>query len=84
MEQLIIEFVTNNPQLASVLMVWGIARAIFKPLVSLFEAYFMATENKEDDKKWAEFKSGKIYWFLDYFFSIKIPEKQVPVEGQNH
>jgi len=78
MEQQIIDllmgFVQGYPAAASVFMVLGIMRAIFKPACALFEAYISATPSKADDEKYAAFKSGKIYFVLDYLFSIKIPK----------
>ena len=78
MEQQIIDFlvpmVTSAPWLSSVLIIFGIMRSIFKPACALYEAYVSATPSTEDDATYMAFKTGKIYFVIDYLFSIKIPK----------
>lgn len=80
MEQQIIQFllslVQNYPWFSVVILVLGTARAVFKPAIALLDAYVLSTPATADDDWEREFKSGKVFWFLDYILSIKIPEKQ--------
>lgn len=77
MEQQIIDFLVSfaqsQPWAMTVLMVMGVARAIFKPAIALVDAYVLSTPGKSDDAAVAQFKQGKIYFVLDYLFSLKFP-----------
>lgn len=65
------------PITASVFMVIGVLRAIFKPIMSVIAAYIAATPSLADDKWFAGLQENSIYkgfaWFLDYAASIKLP-----------
>lgn len=78
-EQMIVDFLVNlaqqHPVGMTALMVLGICRAVFKPAIVLLDQYVLATPSVADDKWEREFKEGKVYFVLDYLFSIKIPEK---------
>ena len=78
MEQLIAELVMRYPSLMAVVVILGIFRAIFKPIVTAYQAYVEATPGKEDDEKFEEIKNSSAYksisWFVDYLFSIKLPK----------
>jgi len=80
MEQLILDLVLQNPKLASVVVVIGILRAVFKPIQNLLLAYVEATPGLEDNEKFAKLQASKGYkvfaWFLDYTASIKVPVKK--------
>lgn len=64
------------PHGATLLMVMGILRAVFKPLFAVAHAYVEATETPEDDAKLAEIEQSKlvkgIAFALDYVASVKI------------
>jgi hypothetical protein len=78
MEEAILALMMKYPATASVLVVMGILRAIFKPLFSLLQAYVDATESKTDNEKLQKFKDSKIYkalaYLLDYAASVKLPK----------
>lgn len=80
MDQLIIDFVLQNPNLAGVLVVIGVLRAVFKPLQNLILAYVESTPGLEDNEKFAKIQASAGYkvlaWFLDYTASIKVPVKK--------
>lgn len=65
----------NQPWLLGAAVVISVARAVFKPLIAVLDAYVLSTPAKADDEWVREFKTGKVYWALDYVLSIKIPEK---------
>lgn len=71
---LLVGLVQNYPWFTSVVMVLGVARAVFKPAVAVYEAYVMETPSTEDNAAFEKFKTGKVYFVLDYLFSIKIPK----------
>ncbi len=73
------------PILMTIVMVLGIFRAVFKPIMSVLQAYVLATPTKDDDAQFETFQKSKAYatlvWLVDYLASIKIPEqKPKPVE----
>ena len=78
MEQLIAELVMKYPSVMAVVVVLGIFRMVFKPLVTTYQAYVDATPGKEDDERFEEIKSSSAYksvsWFVDYLLSIKLPQ----------
>lgn len=80
MEQFLVDLVTNYPVGAAILMVLGVFRAIFKPLMSVWEAYVKSTPSDSDDKILEGFKASKVYkilvWLVDYLLSIKLPSKK--------
>ena len=79
MEQTIIDLlvglVQNYPWFSTVLLVLGVCRAVFKPLMAVAEAYVLETPDNKDNEALETFKKGKIYFVLDYVFSIKVPSK---------
>lgn len=68
----------EHPIIVSVLLVMSIARAIFKPLMALIQAYVDVTPSTKDNASLAKFKEGTIYktivFIVDYIFSIKLPK----------
>lgn len=81
MDQFLIELAQKYPMLASVFMIMGILRAVFKPIMSVVEAYVKETDDGgADDAKLEKIKSSKIYrylaYLLDYTASIKLPKKK--------
>ena len=87
MEQFILDLVAKYPLIAGVVMVIGVFRAIFKPLMTLVEAYVQSTPSTKDDEAVASFKTGKIYaalvWLVDYTTSIKLPVLQTDKSGES-
>lgn len=77
MDQAIIDFliglIQNYPWFSAVLMVMGIARAVFKPLIAVWAAVVAVTPSPADDAGPENFKKGKLYFIIDYILSIKIP-----------
>jgi len=73
---------TAHPALASIIMVLGITRAIFKPLMGLVEAFVLATPSASDDQVVKAFEGSKLYaffvWLIDYTASIKLPKQAAP------
>lgn len=78
MEQLIAEMVMNYPSVMSVVVVLGVFRMVFKPIVTAYQAYVDATPSKEDDEKFEEIKKSSVYksisWLVDYLMSVKLPQ----------
>lgn len=78
MEQLVAEMVMNYPNLMSVVVVLGVFRMVFKPIVTAVQAYVDATPSKIDDEKFEEIKKSSAYksvsWLVDYLMSIKLPQ----------
>lgn len=77
MEQIFIELVQKYPNAVMVLTAVGVLRAIFKPLMGVWEAYVASTPSVSDDEVLNNFKTSKLYkalaWFVDYAASIKLP-----------
>lgn len=80
MELFILELVAKYPTAASILIVIGILRAVFKPLQGVVEAYVKATPSLEDDGKWQKIQQHKAFkavaWLIDYTASIKLPGRK--------
>lgn len=82
MEQLLMTAIAKYPMLVTVFMIMGILRAVFKPIMSVLQAYVLATPDTKDDVALDGFMHGKIYssvaWVLDYTASIKLPKPMSP------
>lgn len=80
MEALLLDLITKYPAIASVFIVIGILRAVFKPLMTLLEKYVEATPNESDNELLQKILSSKVYaaiqYLLDYTASIKLPKKK--------
>jgi hypothetical protein len=76
MTELITAFLLANPTAASIFIIMGVSRAVFKPLMSVLHAYADATESKEDNQLLSKFESSPAYktivYVLDWTTSIKI------------
>lgn len=78
--EMLINFLANNPNMAIVLSIMVVSRAVFKPTCSMIQAYVDATESKSDNEKWAAIQEKK--WFkalayaMDFLLSIKIPKRK--------
>lgn len=75
----VLDFIAANPNLAGILVILGVFRAIFKPIMTLLHTYVESTPSKSDNEKLEKFKQTKTYqflvWFVDYLTSIKLPKK---------
>lgn len=73
---LAVGFMGTHPVFGTILMVMSLLRAIFKPLMGIIDVYTKWSENKTDDKLFADFMASPFYttiiYLLDYFASIKI------------
>lgn len=82
MDSAILEFfmamIAKYPVAASVFMVVGVLRAVFKPLMLVAHAYVDATSNPKDNEMLAKAESSVAYkglaFILDYLASIKLPQ----------
>ena len=78
MESVIIGLVAKYPVIATILLVLGVARAIVKPIMSVLQAYVLATPSVKDDETVKKIESSKVYlaivWLLDYTLSLKLPK----------
>jgi len=74
---LVLAFVSKYPISASIFVMIGVFRTIFKPIMSVLAAYVMATPSIKDDSWLAAMQENKIYkgfaWFVDFATSIKLP-----------
>ena len=80
MEQFILELAQKYPTIMAIFMAMGMFRALFKPAMTLIEAYVKESPGLEDDSKLAKIKEKKWYrylvYLLDYTASIKLPKKK--------
>lgn len=72
----ILSLVQKYPLFASVLLIMGSLRAIFKPLLAVARAYVGSTPSKSDDEALNKVEASKLYktvaFILDYVASIKL------------
>ena len=77
MEQVLIDLAAKYPIIASIIIVIGIFRNIFKPLMSFLRSFVLATPSVKDDSILDKFEGSKIYagiiYVVDWFTSIKLP-----------
>lgn len=80
MELFILDIVHKYPTAASILIIIGVLRAVFKPLQGVIDSYVNATEGVDDNERWEKIKAHKAFtslaWFLDYTASIKLPGRK--------
>lgn len=73
----VLSLVDKYPASATVFMVIGVLRAVFKPIMTVLAAYVEATPTQADDEWLAKLQENKFYkyfaWFVDYAASIKLP-----------
>lgn len=64
------------PLLLTLISIMGVCSAIFKPTMSLLEAFVLATPSKTDDEELHKFQESKVYktlvWLVDYIARVKI------------
>lgn len=81
MEELIMSFLIANPKLAILVTIMAVARAIFKPLCAVIQAYVDSTPSESDNVTWLAIKESKIFkalaYAMDFLLSVKIPSKTV-------
>lgn len=79
----LIQLANQYPILASVFMVIGVLRAVNKPLFTFLRVVVEATPTAADDEILVKVETSKAYQYfcfiLDYFASVKMPEKIVAV-----
>ena len=67
----------NYPWLATVLLIIGGLRVVFKPLMSLLDGYVKANCSPDEYAKLQSFEAGPVYrWLnfgLDFVGSVKLP-----------
>ena len=77
MEQVLIDLSSKYPVIASVLMVIGVLRSVFKPLMSFLRTFVLATPSEKDNSILDKFEGSKFYagiiYVVDWFTSIKLP-----------
>jgi len=70
----------QNELVVQILMIIGMMRVVFKPLMSLVQAIVSITPSLSDDSFLAKMMENKIYkiiaYFLDWAASIKLPQKK--------
>ena len=79
MDALILDLVIKYPVIAKVLIFVGVARFIFKPLMSAVQNHVNLSPSKEDDAKLRRIMTSTPYFIfsflLDLTASIKLPKK---------
>lgn len=77
MEAFLSNLAVQHPFVAGTCMALIIARAVFKPLMSLIHTVVESTPSTSDDEALSKFEQSKIYkglsWVIDYLLSIKLP-----------
>lgn len=73
--------VTQHPWIASVLLLVGVLRSVFKPIVTLLEQRAAATADTADDERLKKAEASwwfrALAWLLDFGASIKVgPQKR--------
>jgi hypothetical protein len=78
MLEYILGLLQQYPQASAVFAVIGLFRVVFKPIMSVWEAWVGYTPQKSDNEVLNKFKKGPIYkaliWLVDYSTSIKLPK----------
>jgi len=73
----ILTWASTYPIVSTILMVVGVLRVVIKPLMSLLNAYVLATPSPSDNEWLRGFQEGKVYsiiiYVLDWLGSVKIP-----------
>lgn len=81
--EFIIQFASQYPFVATILMVVGVLRLINKPLFAFLNAVVMATPTPKDNEILKKIETSKAYQYvsfvLDYLGSVKLPQKVVAV-----
>jgi len=79
-DQIIAQFLQDYPNFANFLIVMGVLRLVFKPLMTAIQDKIKMTEGKEDDAKLYKFMTSNWYvalaFILDLTTSIKIPKNK--------
>lgn len=76
----IVGFASKYPIVASILMVIGTLRLIFKPLMPFLHQIVLAIPGDADDKLLDKVEQSAVWktilWVLDLFASIKLPAQK--------
>lgn len=71
---------SNHPVFASIVIFVGSLRLAVKPLMTLLQIFVKMTPYDHDDKWLANLEASKGYklflYLLDWFVSVKLPEKK--------
>ncbi len=77
MEALLAGLVAKYTWMVVVVLIIGIFRMVFKPLMAVIKAVVAATPSTKDDEVVAKVESSSVYkglcWVVDYLLSIKLP-----------
>lgn len=80
MDELIFQYLVEYPILTKIIIVIGILRMVFKPLMTVLAQRVEVTASDEDNKKLEAFKASWWYvviaFLLDFTASIKIPTQK--------
>lgn len=81
--EFIIQFASQYPFIATILMVIGVLRVINKPLFAFLNTVVVATPTPKDNEILKKIETSKAYQYisfvLDYLGSVKLPAKVVAV-----
>ena len=76
----IAQLAEKYPIIATLALVIGGLRLVFKPIMAVIESVIAYTPYDSDDKWLAQVKANKIYlalaWFVDWSASVKLPAKK--------
>ena len=76
---MLLALAAKYPMASSVFMAMGVLRAVFKPLFALVLAYVNSTPSQSDNAFLDKVMGSKAYKYvglaLDYFASVKLPQK---------
>lgn len=74
---LFMSYAEDHPSWGGMIVAMGLLRVIFKPAMSLLEAYVLESKSTTDDEWLAKIKANQIYksvvWLVDYLMSVKLP-----------
>jgi len=76
----LLNMLSGNPAVASIIVVVGTLRLAVKPLMTLLQLYVKLTPYDNDDKWLASLEMSKGYklflYLMDWLLSVKMPEKK--------
>lgn len=80
MDALVLELLQQYPWITKLVLIMGVARLIFKPLMSAIQAKVVLTPDKSDDAKLRRIMTSTPYlifsFLLDLTASIKLPRNK--------
>ena len=76
--ELFLSYASSHPALGGLIVLMSLSRAIFKPMMTVIEAYIAETPGKKDDEWLGKLKDHPVYksvvWFVDFLLSVKLPK----------